>query len=178
KVQPQLPGGVPLPTIAYWRFGLYSAYTWAWLVAGLAGRRSWRRRLAAAAAGALILTALDLAVDPVEVARGVWVWHRPGLYFGIPLQNFAGWFLTGFIMLGLFMCLDLEQPPERMTWIHHLPAFDMVPECICYLLLSIRYGVVASGLIACACYLPIAWFGWHAFQADMARGLARGKEST
>jgi uncharacterized membrane protein len=55
----------------------------------------WRRaRLAALAA--VVMTCWDLGMDPVMVAKGHWVWLQPGLYFGIPLHNFAGWWLTAF----------------------------------------------------------------------------------
>ena len=34
----------------------------------------------------------DLYLDPQMVGWGFWKWEQPGLYFGIPLVNFAGWF--------------------------------------------------------------------------------------
>jgi putative membrane protein len=43
---------------------------------------------------ALAMTAWDLSLDPQMVAWGLWTWDDPGLYFGIPLVNFAGWLLV------------------------------------------------------------------------------------
>ena len=35
----------------------------------------------------------DLIFDPTEVSRGLWVWEKSGWYYGIPIENFLGWFL-------------------------------------------------------------------------------------
>jgi putative membrane protein len=59
--------------------------------------------LARAVVGASCLTAWDLFLDPQMVGEGYWVWSRPGRYRGIPLSNFAGWFVTG-----LLVCTALE----------------------------------------------------------------------
>nr|WP_320132181.1 carotenoid biosynthesis protein [uncultured Holophaga sp.] len=48
-----------------------------------------------AALAALIMTAWDLSMDPVMVHEvKAWVWEGGGAYFGVPLRNFWGWFLT------------------------------------------------------------------------------------
>ena len=44
---------------------------------------------------ALFLVAIDLVIDPILVYLGIWVWITPGVYYGIPLSNFLGWFFTG-----------------------------------------------------------------------------------
>jgi uncharacterized membrane protein len=60
--------------------------------------------------GALALTAWDLFLDPQMVQEGYWRWMRRGTYRGIPLSNFAGWFVTG---LGVMTLLELLLPPDR-----------------------------------------------------------------
>jgi len=47
------------------------------------------------------LTAWDLFLDPQMVAAGQWEWAEDGLYLGIPLTNFAGWFVTGLVIMAL-----------------------------------------------------------------------------
>jgi uncharacterized membrane protein len=32
---------------------------------------------------------------------GFWRWSVPGLYFGVPISNFAGWFLVSLLMFAL-----------------------------------------------------------------------------
>lgn len=40
---------------------------------------------------------IDLVLDPAAVKLGFWHWKTPGFYYGVPLVNFLGWLLTGFI---------------------------------------------------------------------------------
>jgi uncharacterized membrane protein len=61
-----------------------------------------------AAASALTMTVWDLVVDPILSGPEVraWVWESGGQYFGVPIQNFFGWFVTTFIVYGLFRALE------------------------------------------------------------------------
>ena len=74
----------------------------AWMVlvafaSDAAGRlrlRGWRAIVFAA----LLTTATDLVIDPLAANRlGYWRWEEAGSYYGIPLVNFAGWFLTALV---------------------------------------------------------------------------------
>jgi uncharacterized membrane protein len=65
----------------------------------------WQRSLTVAAVGGLVMTAWDLIMDPIMVAGGHWVWEINGAYFGIPLQNFWGWWLTIFTTFALYLWL-------------------------------------------------------------------------
>ncbi len=62
------------------------------------------RRMASvvAALAGLAMTAWDLVMDPLMVAGGHWVWEVKGPYFGVPLRNFFGWWLTTFLVVWLF----------------------------------------------------------------------------
>ena len=62
------------------------------------------------ALGSAAMTAWDLFLDPQMVGEGYWAWLRRGVYRGIPLSNFAGWFLTG---LGIMALFELVLPPKR-----------------------------------------------------------------
>ncbi len=47
---------------------------------------------------ALLTTATDLVIDPLAANRlGYWKWEEAGSYYGVPLVNFAGWFLTALV---------------------------------------------------------------------------------
>jgi putative membrane protein len=81
--------------------------------AALGGRSSPVTRIGL---GAAALTAWDVFLDPQMVGEGYWRWTPPGRYRGIPLTNFAGWFLTG---LGVMAVLErvfppLDDAPERL----------------------------------------------------------------
>jgi putative membrane protein len=42
-----------------------------------------------------IMTAWDLAMDPDWATLDhAWIWHSGGVYFGVPISNFFGWFGT------------------------------------------------------------------------------------
>jgi len=99
-------GRVPLLVGAlYFGVGLLS-----WLIAGiLLEARVMLRPVIAA--GLMVLW--DLVMDPSFSTIGqVWVWHQGGAFFGVPLLNFAGWFLTTWIMFQFFAAA-LRRMPER-----------------------------------------------------------------
>ena len=76
----------------------------------LAGSRRW---LVVAALGGVVMTAWDVGMDPMMVSGGNWVWEVSGPYFGVPLQNFWGWWLTTFVALAVYQLIARsisEQP--------------------------------------------------------------------
>jgi putative membrane protein len=77
------------------------------------GKNIWTWRLSVAALGAVVMTAWDLALDPMMVAGGHWAWEVEGAYFGIPLQNYWGWWLTIFVAFLLFLVLG-KLTPEKL----------------------------------------------------------------
>lgn len=62
--------------------------------------------------GSFLMVLLDVVVDPVALQGEKWFlgkiygYRSPGAYFGIPMSNFAGWFLVGLCMIGLLQLLD------------------------------------------------------------------------
>src|SRR5690606_22409311 len=40
-------------------------------------------------------------------AQGFWIWKNPGVYYGVPLINFLGWFLSG--VIGAFLFAQLTR---------------------------------------------------------------------
>ncbi len=61
----------------------------------------WLQRLEAIALGAMMLTAWDFVLDPAmtQAQYPFWEWHQDGAFFGMPLQNFAGWMGTGALFM-------------------------------------------------------------------------------
>jgi putative membrane protein len=53
-----------------------------------------------------LMTLLDVVIDPLAVRGDQWVLGRVfyypsgGVYFGVPLSNFAGWLLVGWVIVG------------------------------------------------------------------------------
>jgi putative membrane protein len=72
------------------------------------------RPLTAVAAGALMM-ALDIVIDPLAVRGDRWFlgnlfyYPEPGVYFGVPLSNFAGWVIVGTVGVGLYLIFVHER---------------------------------------------------------------------
>ena len=118
---PKALGKVPVIIPMAWFMMLYPAWSIADLL--VARRRDARRNTAAqplvsSAAhifvAALAMTAWDLSLDPRMVADGNWVWRDGGAYFGIPLSNYAGWFITSALIYSAWRGIErlLSQPPK------------------------------------------------------------------
>ena len=91
-LQPQL-GGVPLLIPVAWLMMLPCT----WAVAHRLRASRWQFALMSG----LALTAWDLFLDPQMVNWNLWQWHEPNGYFGIPWQNYVGWFVTGTLLTWL-----------------------------------------------------------------------------
>lgn len=103
-------GGVPLFASLSFAFLSYFAFTAARTLLGrIEGRGAAVRRVPeaaldgsprVAAACAAITVWLDLVIDPVSLLGPYWFlgdlyhYHSPALHFGVPLTNYAGWFVT------------------------------------------------------------------------------------
>jgi uncharacterized membrane protein len=52
---------------------------------------------------AFVMVMWDLTLDPrASTVQQQWIWEDGGGYFGVPLINFVGWFLTVYLFLQLF----------------------------------------------------------------------------
>jgi len=66
----------------------------------------------------LILVGADLVLDPGAVARGMWIYENPGLWYGIPAQNFLGWIFSGTIAYGIMnYTLKKMQVHTKRDWV-------------------------------------------------------------
>jgi putative membrane protein len=103
-------GLVPLLIPVAWFMMMYPSFVIAdWVVPA---KSIWRPVLVAAV-GAVIMTAWDVVMDPMMVKGGHWVWEVNGPYFGIPLQNFSGWWLTTFVTFAVFLWLGKPVFPDH-----------------------------------------------------------------
>jgi putative membrane protein len=68
--------------------------------AALKGRTTSRVTLAAVS-GLLLMMLIDVVIDPLAVRGDQWFLGR--LYFGVPLSNFAGWWLVGLVGVGVYL---------------------------------------------------------------------------
>lgn len=105
KLGPKFLGLVPYLIPVAWFMMSYPSFVIADRLVPSTWKRG-QRLLAVAAVGGLAMTAWDLIMDPVMVAGGHWVWDVNGAYFGIPLQNFWGWWLTVFVTYALYLLIS------------------------------------------------------------------------
>ena len=50
-----------------------------------------------------IMVGWDACLDPASSTLSkIWIWHTGGGYFGVPLTNYLGWFLTVFLFMQAF----------------------------------------------------------------------------
>ncbi len=103
-LQPQVAGVPAIVPLAWFAMGLPAREA---AHAALGPRSNPATRIAL---GSAALTAWDLFLDPQMVGEGYWVWARRGVYRGIPLGNFVGWFVTG---IGVMAALELLLPPSE-----------------------------------------------------------------
>ena len=114
--------GVPFMDSLSWSFLTFTGYTCAWqLVAAWKGRngrlddsayQAVRRSPVVLFLGALITVWMDPIIDTVALMGDRWFlgqihgWPNGGEYFGVPLTNFAGWYLVTAVTIGVNQAID------------------------------------------------------------------------
>lgn len=83
----------------------------------------------------LPMVAWDLSMDPVwSTIQHCWIWQHGGPYFGVPVSNFLGWYLTVYIFYQLFA-----------LYLRHRPvAFNPLPASF-WQLAVLFYALCAAG---------------------------------
>jgi uncharacterized membrane protein len=107
-------------------FGLgYLSWTLARAVLGdISGRLAGRLVFATPILATFIMVSWDLTIDPMmSTITGNWIWRDGGSYFGVPLQNFMGWYLTVYVFLQAFALYArrLSGTPD------HIPGYWATP---------------------------------------------------
>jgi uncharacterized membrane protein len=112
KLGPKFLGLVPYLIAIAWFMMMYPSFVMAeWLVPS-----AWtgvKRLLVVSAIGGLVMTSWDVVMDPLMVRGQNWVWEVNGAFFGVPLQNYWGWWLTVFTTFVLFLLSTRNRPPVK-----------------------------------------------------------------
>jgi putative membrane protein len=118
--------GVPLMDSISYVFLAYASYSLSVLIVSpvcrsdgllyvletIKTRSSWYTTLLAT----LLFVYLDIIIDPVALQGSRWFlgqiygYQEPGLYFGVPISNFFGWFVVGCLMIATWQKID--------QWLH------------------------------------------------------------
>jgi len=161
KLGPKFLGLVPLLIPVAWFMMTYPSYVIARRVAP-STKSKWTWRVGVSALGALIMTAWDLAMDPMMVAGGHWIWDKPGAYFGVPLQNYWGWWLTTFVTFYLYLSLgrvkpQLTQPSNNFTW---LAITSFAATGLSTIIAAFEFSLDGPALVGIFAMLPWVIMSW------------------
>jgi uncharacterized membrane protein len=152
-------GLVPVLIPMAWYMMMYPAYHMAEVITRAGKMRALPVILLVSALGGLIMTSWDLAMDPLMVAGGNWVWERPGLYFGIPIHNFLGWWLTTFTVFLLFQIILPARESENTNL---LPLWQVLVlysvSCVGSVALDVLIGLPGPALVGAVTALFWLWF--------------------
>lgn len=155
----KIAGLVPFTIPLSWFYLGFSAYIVAY--AGLNTVTSgWRVDLGAIAIGAILLTSWDFVLDPAmsQTTMPFWAWDQPGAFFGMPYQNFAGWFGTGAIYMTIASLLWRVKPLKWNALPLELPLNVYIANFAFATLISLDgeiYPPILLGLLLGV--LPIVW---------------------
>jgi len=116
--------------------------------------------------GAFFTTLLDVVIDPLTVRGDRWflgrIYYYPdgGIHFGVPLSNYAGWFLVALVTIAAFQALE-----QRTAWsaagVRHVPYGGLL-EPLLYLgivvfnlALTVWIGERLLALVGALLYTPV-----------------------
>lgn len=110
---------------------------------------------------------IDIVIDPVALQGGKWFlgqiygYPDPGVYFGVPMANFIGWFIVGLIAMVGYRVVDhrtgvLPQLPLA------IPVREVLLGCGLYygvllfnLAVTFWIGETLMGMAGCLIYVPV-----------------------
>ncbi len=151
-LQPQVAGVVPLAICCAWVMAAFAAFE----IAGWLARLPLARWLLTAT----LVLVLDLQIETVATRiNHYWEWQTGGLFYGVPLSNFAGWWLTGLFMAGVIAQFErrararrerrppLLRPP-LLAWLSaHTLTLLYLLSTFMFTVVNFAYGYVAAGMV-------------------------------
>jgi len=115
--------------------------------------------------GAFLTMLLDIVIDPVTLQGDRWflgrIYYYPngGVHFGVPLSNYAGWFLVAFTTIAIYQLL------ERRAWstagVRHVPVGGLLEPLIYLgivvfnLAITVWIGEYFLALVGAMLYAPV-----------------------
>ncbi|MFP3867625.1 MAG: carotenoid biosynthesis protein [Desulfobacteraceae bacterium] len=171
-------GGVPFMDSLSYVFLSYASYSLALLARtptrpGPGGLKLEKNEILHHSWGTLILAgvlfvSLDVVIDPVAL-RGyrwflgqIYAYPEPGLYFGIPLSNFLGWLVMGFVLIAV-----LQRVARLPDWVPlanwgriNFPGQEWLGPGLYFgilmfiLVVTFYIGETLLGLVGCFIYIP------------------------
>ncbi len=108
KIAELVPFTIPLS----WFYVGLSAYLIARAGLGVSKNPTILRQVGAVLLGAVLFTSWDFALEPAmsQTSLPFWFWDKAGAFYGTPYQNYAGWFGTSTVFIGVAALLWRNNP--------------------------------------------------------------------
>ena len=152
-------GHVPVLIPLSWFFMALPSYA-------IARWRFPRNVAARVVAGSLVLLSWDLALDPaMSLVTSYWVWAVDGPYYGMPVLNLVGWYVTGLALMTALSALRADR------WIASLPFGWLVAFYGANLLLPLGMSAAAGlwgAVAATTAAMLLCWLLAGRLRADQA----------
>jgi uncharacterized membrane protein len=125
-------GHVPALIPASWFFMALPSYA-------IAARRFAHRPLSRVLFASLILLSWDLSLDPaMSLATKYWIWGTEGPYYGMPLLNLVGWYVTGLALMETLRALRADR------WLRDVPIGWLTAFYAANLILPVGMSIAAG----------------------------------
>ncbi|MCL4452711.1 MAG: carotenoid biosynthesis protein [Candidatus Thermoplasmatota archaeon] len=107
---------------------------------------------------AILLTALDLSFDP-RFSMHLWHWAIPGIYFGVPVTNFIGWFITSVLIYSILYFLIKN---EDSTDINGLIFYTVLGffQCVEDVVVGLYLPAIISTIIFASIFISV-YLTWY-----------------
>ncbi len=118
--------GVPFMDSLSFTFLSYSSWRTARVFLPCEKKFSWKIILL----GAFLMTLLDVVIDPLALRGDRWFlgkiyyYPHPGPYFGVTIENFAGWFFVGALTMRIWKAVDGPRVAKGAQGAEGLPCAD------------------------------------------------------
>ena len=90
---------------------------------------------------AFIVSATDLAADPMSVEGGLWVWNDGGPFFGVPYSNYIGWIIVGTVILSIIGLVNKSNCDESIDFASPGARFLSIAPLLCFGFLGVGFVV-------------------------------------
>ena len=86
------------------------------------------------------VVAMDVVLDPAAVSLGFWSYEGGGLFYDVPLSNYAGWVLSATVAVGVLdLTFDRSQLESRLADCEFM-LDDLISFVILWGLINARFG--------------------------------------
>ncbi len=105
----------------------------------------------------LVVTAIDIFMDPLMVYQKRWFWREGGPFFNIPIGNFVGWFAVTAIATGMFRIFEYlfpQRPRQFDKSIYLVTTFSYAALCVSLFVSAIGIRLPQLALLGVFVMMP------------------------